>query len=679
MTADVLDRPVLLPIVTRSAIARAVSLGLESLRARPPMHLSDWAEKHFVLAGESSQQRGGWKAWPFQIGIMDDMSNDDIEELDVFKAKRIGYTKMLTASIGFDAAWRRRNQAVWQPTDDDRDSFVKTEVDPMIEGVAAVASVRRVVRGSEDTMKYKQFRDSVLHLLGGKAARAYRRITVAVAKLDEIDAFDRLVEKSINPVEGARGRLEGAPFPKLIVGSTPRIKGLSHIEDRAATADVDMRYRITCRHCGLEHPIIFGNKKIAHGFKWDPGAPETVRHLCPHCHGSIRQAEYLQDPAGTWVCDRTGIRQGLDKIWRDHEGAPIKAPRHVAKRPWAALSPQRAWADIVREFIQATAAAKTGDRGHLMTFINETLGETWEEKGDSADGHSLERRAEPYRLRTVPMGGLVLVAGVDVQDNRWEIVVWAVGRGEEMWVVDYVVLPGNPADQREWDEKLDPYLQSTFTHASGISLRIEAAAIDTGGHFTHQAYQFCRLRERRRIFAIKGESQPGKPVAGKASPQDVNVRGQILKRGVKLWMVGTDTAKDLIYGRLLVEQPGAGYMHFSQDLGPDFYKGLTVEQRVRVRTATGEIYRWVNPFQRPNEPLDCTVYVIFCTHRLGLDKYTSAMWSRLEEAVQPRNADMFMGEAPPQASDAPAEVPAVRLPSGRISLKKTNRFTEVRA
>ena len=65
---------------------------------------------------------------------------------------------------------------------------------------------------------------SVLHLLGGKAARAYRRITVAAAKLDELDGFVQQVEKSADPFTLAEGRLEGAPFPKIICGSTPRLK-----------------------------------------------------------------------------------------------------------------------------------------------------------------------------------------------------------------------------------------------------------------------------------------------------------------------------------------------------------------------------------------------------------------------------------------------------------------------
>ena len=151
----------LLPAPSRAAIERAVGVGLDSLRALPPMQLSDWAAKHFRLAGESSQQRGGWEAWPFQVGMLDAMSNDDSAELDVFKSKRVGYTKALVASIAFDAAHRRRNQALWQPTDDDRDSFVKSEIEPLLDPETGARFWREIlaVGGSRPALdSFKAFR-----------------------------------------------------------------------------------------------------------------------------------------------------------------------------------------------------------------------------------------------------------------------------------------------------------------------------------------------------------------------------------------------------------------------------------------------------------------------------------------------------------------------------------------
>lgn len=656
---------------TTSAVKAAVVSGMAPMRAEKPVSLSRWADENFVLSAESSHAQGRWTAYPFQRGWMDAFSNDDIEEVTIRKSKRVGYTKTLLAFIAYNAAHRRRKQALWQPTDDDRDSFVKSEIDPMLRDCKALQPV--LIGGKEDTLKLKQFKGSVLHTLGGKAARAYRRITVAVSMLDEASAFDLMVEKSIDPVEGARGRLEGAPFPKLVAGSTPRVKGIDHIETREANAEARMRYVVSCPHCDLEHPLAFGGEKMAHGFKWDGRDTSTVRHVCPHCLKSMTQAEYLRIYGnGAWVSDCGHWRYTQDGRWVDEQdhGQPLRPPRHVAFHIWTAYSPQRDWSDIVREFLEAREKSKTGENGTLITFINETLGELWEEKFDRADEHELSRRAEEYRRFTVPIGGLVLVCGIDVQDDRWEAVTWAIGRGEEMWCVDYSVIYGNPADEREWSEKLDAYLATRFQHAGGRDLLIEAAAIDTGGHFTHQAYNYCRMRQHRRIFAVKGDAQTSKQVKGKATIQDVNWRGTVLKRGVRLWYVGTDTAKDLIFGRLKVTQPGPGYVHFSKDLPPEFYHQLTAESRVPQRTSRGLEYRWVNIKRSRNEVLDATVYAIFCTHALNLHVRTSSEWRRLEDAVQPATADLF---APAADDPAPPSEPVDQPPVSLFHKKQSAR------
>ncbi len=638
---------------TRAGIVRALESGFGVFKTTPPMSLSAWAAEHFILSAESSHQQGRWEAYPFQRGLMDAFSDDDIVEVTVRKSKRVGYTKMLLALIAYTAAHRRRKQALWQPTDDDRDSFVKSEVEPMLRDVPIVAAV--ALPGSESTLKLRTFLGGgVLHTLGGKAARAYRRITVAVSMLDELDGFDQQVEKSADPVTLARGRLEGAPFPKLIAGSTPRLKGLSLVEAREQAADARMQFNITCQHCDAEHPLLWGGKDIEHGLKWSDDDLDTVRHVCPHCRGSITQADYLGVwGSGTWVSTCGAYRYGSDATWRDATGNARRAPRHVAYHVWAAYSPQRTWSDIVREFLQATTRAKAGDTGPLMGFINESLGETWEERFEQADEHALARRAEPYRRMTLPLGALVLTAGCDVQADRLEVVVWAHGRGEEMWAIDYHVIHGNPGDELPW-QGLDEYLARPFQHASGQVVKIDATAIDTGGNHTHQVYNYVRTRARGRLYAIKGEATSGRPIKGKNTAVDTNWRGQILKKSVKLWFVGTDTAKDLLHGRLKVGQPGPGYMHFAADLPAEFYSQLTAEKRMPVRTSRGVESRWVKPSGVRNEVLDCTVYSIFAAHALGLHTYTNAMWSRVESVVQPPTGDLFAAPLPAPVGDKPA-------------------------
>lgn len=664
---------------TAAAIKAAVRQGLGSLRAEPPQSLADWAQDHFKLAGESSHKKGAWVPWPFQVGIMDMMSDDRIEELDVMKSKRVGYTKMVTAFVCYNIAHRRRKQALWQPTDDDRDSYVKSEIEPLLDpvtGVPAVNAARKSAKGAaQETIKYKPFRDSTLHLLGGKAARAYRRITVAVAILDEWSAFDQSVEKRGTPDVLAKGRLEGAAYPKFVGGSTPGIKGLCHVERGCDNAEGLVRFHIDCPHCGAEHPLLWGGKKVAHGFKWERGNPASVRHVCPHCRGSITQADYLPGGvplSGAWVCERTGKRLGVDRVWRDSAGMPCRPPRTVGLRVWAAYSPQRSWASIVEEFEDALKALDTGDVGPMQTFVNETLGETWELAGERTDEHALQARAEPYKLCTVQRGGLYLTAGVDVQRDRWEITIYAWGRGMESWVVDVAVLEGNPAVDEEWDQ-VTTYLQRRYVQDwHGGSLGISATSIDSSDQ-TQAVYNWVAKAQHilPNLRAIKGDGNDGVPIVGPSSLQEINWRGRKVQRGIKLWRVGVDAAKDLLLGQLAIEQPGPGYVHFSDELPREFYEQLTAEQRVLAKIKGQDGYRWIK--RRPrNEQLDNRNYALHAVMGQGLHKWTDAQWSRLESQVQPPE-DLFSAPMPAQQSPVIEAAPsaALALPAARQAARKS--------
>lgn len=634
------------------ALAEPLARGLSAFAVPMPVSLPRWAEDNFYLSAESSYVEQKWRPWSFQTAILACMGHDEIEEVDVMKSARVGYTKMLLAHVAYKLHHKRRNVAVWQPTDEDRDQFVKTEVEPMLRDVKCMKEVfpENLAKNKANTLKQKMLLGCTLHTLGGKAGKNFRRISVDDAVLDEISGFDLNIEKEGSAFGLAYKRIEGASFPKIIVGSTPKLRGLCQIEARVAVAPHVFRRHVPCPHCGAMHPLTWGDRKSKHGMKWSEdgdteGRAQTIAQLCPACGVLYTQAEFARVEAlGEWR-SHTGLRLLVDEngypVFLDGGGQRQEVPRHVAFTGlWSAYSPSVSWVAILRDYLAAMAKKRSGDSSDLQTWTNTTLGETWHEDGEKTNASDLERRAEPYRLRRVPLGGLVLVAGVDVQDDRWEIVVWAFGRGEESWCVDYAVLHGNPGNDADWD-KLDAYLLTRFAHEGGQSMPIEATAIDTGGHFTHQVYAFCRERERRRVFAVKGASRPGLPIKGRASMQDVNWRGRVLKNGVKLWIVGTDTAKDLLHNRMKLEQPGPGYMHLSRELPPSFFAGITIEQRVQVRTSRGVEYRWVNPAHGRNEPLDCTVMAQFAAYALDLHRNTDAMWSRLEAAVQPPTGDLF--------------------------------------
>lgn len=670
-----------IPPELRSNLVASVRRGLDALRKPDYIGLPVWAHRHFYLSAESSNREEKWKAWPYQIGILHCMGDDNVREFAFVKSARLGYTKCLLALIGYTAQHLRRNQCVWQPTDDDSDDFCKTDLEPMLRDVGIMRTVQpqALAKSKLNSLRQKKFLGSLLKLRGGKAAGNYRRLTLDTGIADELDGFDHQIEKSGDPANLIAKRVEGATFPKLVFGSTPRIKDVSHIEKRWKAATVRLRFHITCPHCGVEHPLMWGGADKPYGMKWDMEDPEgTARHHCPHCHEPIRQPDYLRlARVGAWVseCGNYRLIHGWHDNgepwakWTDAAGMPVVPPERVAAHAWTAMSesPGVTWGVIIREFLNALAALKLGDRGPMVQWVNETKGESDEIVGDKADANALQERARKggVRLRMVPPGACLLVAGVDVQDNRFEIVVWAVGKGEETWAIDYIVMDANPADMRDWDA-LYTRLRQQYQHAFGGWIGLAGVALDTGGHFTHQAYAFVAkygdVDRSFRLYAVKGSSNEGDPIKARAAKWvDISLYGRVVKRGVKLWMVGTDTAKDLFYGRLKIAAPGPGYVHFAADLPTEFFRQYENEKRLPSVVQGRKIFRWVHT-GGSNEVPDCTVYAVFVMHALDVANFPAYRWAELERQCV---ADLLSGAlATPDNAVAVPPLP----PAGAIAV-----------
>jgi len=242
----------------------------------------------------------------------------------------------------------------------------------------------------------------------------------------------------------------------------------------------------------------------------------------------------------------------------------------------------------------------------------------------------------------LPEGIAVLTAGVDVQGDRLELQVVGWGRDEEGWVVDYRVIWGDPSGPRVWSD-LDLALQATYAHSKAVpDFPIRAVAIDTGGHHTKAAYEFCRTRLNRRIWAIKGRGGPGVPVWPRR-PTRTN------KGKIPLFIVGVDSVKDAVYARLKLTEPGPGFVHFSRDRDAEYFRQLTAE-RVVTRFVKGRPIRSWQPKRdgERNEALDTLVYASAALQGL------ISMGLRLNEEAEAMAAAKRRSDTPaPPATPAP--------------------------
>ena len=80
------------------------------------------------------------------------------------------------------------------------------------------------------------------------------------------------------------------------------------------------------------------------------------------------------------------------------------------------------------------------------------------------------------------------------------------------------------------------------------------------------------------------------------------------KGNVALFLLGVDAAKESIYSRLRLTEPGPGFMHFPLERDQEYFGQLTAES-VRTRYHKGRpIREWFKKEHQRNEALDARVY-----------------------------------------------------------------------
>lgn len=568
------------------------------------MHPADWADQHHKLAPETTGKGGDWVTRPYQRGIFAAFCCDDIETVDVMKAARLGCTQILLAATAYDVQHRRRSGITYMPNDTDRDRFSNTHASYLLRdcvGLADAMVVHPDKRSKHNVTSRKDFNGATWHILGGFTPTNFREITADWVNYDELDGFVGDVggeEKGEgSPTELGDTRMETSSYPKSRRVSTPTVQGSSRIESSLDNAEVLLWRYLPCEGCGDWFRLTWEQ------FKWESRDPDTLRHECPHCSNPITYPEY----AGL---DRQGRWRSEDGRWMDDEarffdadGERIEAPVHVGMRIWSAYSYERPWSFIARLWWSANDAEKRGDKKPLKTFVNTKLGETWEEEGQTFDELVLMRNREQFATQ-VPDWVRVVVMSVDVQDDRLEFERVGFGPGEESAGLGYHKLYGDIGLRHIWDV-LEREINTPLQGKDRQWLPT-VVVIDSGGHYTSEVYEFCR-RNSKKYYAIKGHKERHKPVIPNRLPKVDKGRRSPL-------MIGTDTAKELIYDRYALSEPGPGYCHYNADpamnYDAEYFIGATAEKRVTRFHKGHGVFEWVKKPSVRNEPLDLRVYAL---------------------------------------------------------------------
>jgi phage terminase large subunit GpA-like protein len=551
-----------------------------TLSPPPNITVSEWADAHRRLSREASAEVGRWSTSraPYQRGIMDAFSDPLIERVVWMKASQVGATEILNNIVGYHVDQDPSPILILQPTVELARAWSTDRLAPMLRDSPRLQGKVQEPRTREsgNTILHKQFPGGHLTVVGANSAAGLASRPIRVVLCDEVDRYPASAGTEGDPVSLAFRRTANFWNRKQFLGSTPTIKDFSRIE--AAFAESDQRYyHVPCVHCGQLQLLQWAN------LKWESGKPETAQYACLSCGGLWEESDkpfFLA--GGIWVAEQPGRRT---------------AGFHLS----ALYSPWAQWSDLVRDFLEAK-----GNPERMQTFTNTVLGETFYVKGEQISEDTLRDRREKYDAE-VPRGVGLLTAGIDVQGDRLELLVKGWGRGEESWLVAWEQLFGDPGLDEVW-QTLENRLTRAYTLANGKTLRLSAAGIDSGGHHTEQVYRFVAKRQHRLVFALKGLAQAGRPLLGRPSRAN--------KHGVRLFPVGTDTAKDVIFARLKILQPGPGYYHFPETTDIEYFLQLTAE-KVMTRFHKGRPIRSYEKIRPRNEALDLEVYALAALARLG--------------------------------------------------------------
>ena len=549
---------------------------------------------------------------------MDACSDASISEVVVMAGAQLGKSEALLNIIGYHIDIDPCPVLVLQPTLDMAQAFSKDRVAAGL--IRSTPAIRGKVkdprsRDSGNTTLHKIFPGGAITMVGANSASGLASRPIRLVLCDEVDRYPASAGAEGDPIQLARKRAATFWNRKIVMVSTPTNDGASRIQDAYEKSD-KRRYFVPCKHC--HEPQVMAWRNV----RWDDGQPETAAYMCEHCGVLWSESDRV------WA-----IRNGQWQATAEFKGVAGFWINGLYS-PWTPL------ADGVRDFLSVKKNPE-----QLRVWTNTYLGELWSDPGETIDDFMLADRRE--EMAHVPDDVVILTAGVDVQDNRLEISVIGWGRDDESWVISHSTLYGDPSTPQLWTS-LDSHLMKQYETESGRRMAIRSTCIDSGGHFTNSVYQYCKKNAGRRIFAIKGVGGEGKPIAGRPSKNNV--------AKCPLFPVGVDTVKDLLFARMRIQEPGAGYIHFSDTLDDEYFRQLTAEKIV-TKYHRGFKKRIFEKVRTRNEALDTMVYSLAAYAIIGIN--VNAFADKLES--EPKK---MLEETPKKAAENRNFVPARPMKPG---------------
>lgn len=595
--------------------------------------ISEWASQNRYLPAGTTEYPGmvDHSLAPYSVEIMDSAHPDsDVDVITIKKGTQALITTAAENVIGHSIKYKLHNILYIISSLSMAKMRSSAAIDTMIDysGLADCMKPisQRAKKKVADGAFYKEMHGNRRLLMTSYNSIAdAKSFSYSLIIMDELEEAPHGELKGQGDVEAIfRGRTKTIRGFKIIKISTPT-NTQGRIHKNWLEGD-QRKYFCQCPLCGELQVLELMTEGRQHGLfarsemvdKLELIIPDSVGYICKFCKGTIKEYQKGQMlNGGKWI----PTARPVNPRYRSYHISNLMSPVVFYS-----------WTQCMQEF------AETGWGTNILklkNFIIDVLGEAWEARTEKRSYIDLYNKSEDYPLGILPEGALIVTMGTDVQKMYLQYTVVAWGRDMQSWVIDEGKFHAQNGTKDKNDRCWQDWRNFIATKKYKLKKRetvdviISRAAIDSGYNPDDDKIDGTDITYEHTVYEMVARTPRTIACRGNWKLKDTILKEERVKRQSPLktrYDHAINELKDEIFVKVDLPAGAPGEMHFTKQLGEEFFRGFLSE--VYAETEPGK-WNYRKIYER-NEPLDTWILARSAAEHLNLSSWTEQIWNDVE-------------------------------------------------
>ncbi len=656
----------------------------------------DWAESERILSAEESAIRGKFNCsrTPAFKYIYSTCDNWYIHVVGMMKSSQIGASELENNIIGRNQDINPCHTVVFFPGNALLEEYSKKRFQPFFNS-CKVLKDKLNIGIPKPSHKYFTFPGGSVGLKTLGSIQSVLSSPIPFIVLEEFAQVKSDVAKQGDPLGLVIGRQKSfAIGRKKVLGfSTPTFKDSCNME-KLYNKGTKFIFKAKCHCCNnllevsgftMEQMIQYDEyqDRVIHP-EYGKYNPDTATFVCTICKATwdfsdktsniIEGLNYgMIDDCGDFtygwhseglsavyhIDDYKKLEPSIDKLGLKRElKLQKKSLTYTFQHPeilacFEATSDARV---LATKKILAEVALDRNDETLKKDWCNNSLGLPYASGITAIEADEMKTFRKNYIEHVVPMEGLVLTLGIDVQDNRFAIILRAWGRNNNSWLVTWKEIFGDVKVQNidetsgvsrftgVWGE-LSDYVMSDIPHASGKKLKIAAISIDAGDN-TELVYKWVLAMQELnpQVFATKGTrdlrfSTDGiyqEPIILEVERDRQYRKSLSESMGVTLFKLGAHVAHEEILRRISLNSNKDAYSnvyYFNEQSYGGYEEQMCSCRKITDSGSNNSFSKAVFKLiaGKRKEAMDAEKNALHAAYAVGIRNYTNDHWRAIEQ------------------------------------------------